>query len=66
MTDNVAVIKGYTKHVVAYTSVYELDLLVKPDVDLDSSFWAWDTDLQEFVKLSGWLWRFEYTTPFER
>lgn len=62
MTDNVAVLDGYPKHVVATAADYELYLLVKSDVDLDSRFKAWDSDNQEYVWINGWLWSFEDVT----
>ena len=56
MTDNVAVLDGYTKEIVA-TNAHgcEFYLLVKPDAQLDGIFRAWDTDEQEFCNVNGWL-----------
>lgn len=61
MSDNGAVMKGYTRHVMAdaEAGMTTLFLLIKPDTDLDSSFKAWDTDQQEWVKVNGWLFTFE-------
>ena len=57
MTDNVAVLDGYTKEVqLENYQGDELYLLVKPDTDLGESFKAWCTDEQEFIRVSGWLW----------
>lgn len=54
MSDNGAVLAGYTKEV--FLSSYEVDLylLIKPDTDLDSRFKAWDTDNQEWLIVNGW------------
>ena len=55
MTDNVAVLNGYTVEINAACDRYDLALLVKPDVDLDGLFKAWDMDEQEYIMVSGWL-----------
>ena len=47
MSDNVAVMEG--------GDGMDLYLLVKPDTDFDSTFRAWDTDNQEFIRVNGWL-----------
>ncbi len=54
MTDNVAVLEGYTKEVVAESFEHTLYLLVKPDTDFGERFMAWDTDEQEWVYVNGW------------
>jgi hypothetical protein len=59
MTDNTAVLDGYTREVVASGGMHELYLLVRPDTDFNSRFLAWDTDEQEFVRVSGWLFSVE-------
>tara|TARA_R110000824_G_scaffold66435_1_gene172435 strand:+ start:809 stop:1000 length:192 start_codon:yes stop_codon:yes gene_type:complete len=55
MTDNVATLDGYTEEVYMEGGGYDLFLLVKPRTDLDGEFKAWDTDCQEFIKVSGWM-----------
>jgi len=55
MTDNIAVLEGFTVAVEAHNESYELFLLVKPDTDYDDTFRAWDTDAQEFIRVNGWL-----------
>ena len=55
MSDNVAVMEGYTREVIAMSDGTDLYLLVKPDTDFDSAFRAWDTDNQEFIRVNGWL-----------
>lgn len=49
MTDNIAVLDGFTQelHVVSYGK--ELFLLIKPGTDLTDDFRAWDMDQQEYV-----------------
>lgn len=56
MTDNVAVLDGYTEEVeMSNGQGLDLFLLVKPGTDLDDTFSAWDTDCQEFIRVNGWL-----------
>lgn len=55
MTDNVAVLEGFTREIIAESSAVTLYLLIKPDTDLDDRFKAWDTDGQEFIRVNGWL-----------
>jgi hypothetical protein len=61
MTDNGAVLDGYTQEVEATNGFMDLYLLVKPDADLDGTFKAWDTDAQEWILVNGWLWNIELT-----
>ena len=56
MTDNVAVLAGFTTEVHANAGgEIDLYLLVKPDTDFDTTFKAWDTDEQEWLFVNGWL-----------
>jgi hypothetical protein len=56
MTDNVAVLEGFTKEVeITSCRGEELFLLVKPDTDMDSRFKAWCMDNQEYITVNGWL-----------
>ena len=57
MTDNVAVLQGFTVAIEAHIlyEAYDLFLLVKPYTDYDGAFRAWDTDSQEFIRVNGWL-----------
>ena len=55
MTNKVAVLRGYTKQVMAYGDEVDLSLLVKPDTDTDGVFHAWDSDEQEFINVRGWM-----------
>lgn len=66
MTDNVAVLDGYTEEVSAFGGAYDLSLLIRPGTDLDATFKAWDMDNQEFIRVNGWLFSFTPVslTPF--
>lgn len=55
MSDNSAVMQGFTEEVALTSSEYDLFLLVRPGTDLDSRFRAWDTDEQEWLVVNGWL-----------
>lgn len=55
MTDNIAVLEGFTQEVIAESDAVTLCLLVKPDTDFDDRFKAWDTDCQEWLWVNGWL-----------
>jgi len=59
MTDNVAVLAGYTVELFAKSEACSMPILVKPCTDLDGRFRAWDMDAQEFVFIHGWLWTFD-------
>lgn len=59
MTDNVAVLDGFSEEYMAYSEAGDLFILVEPGTDLDSRFKAWDSDEQEYIWINGWLWRFE-------
>lgn len=63
MTDNGAVLDGYSQEYIADCGEYNLHILVRPGTDLDSSFIAWNTDSQKFIRVNGWLWTFERVTP---
>jgi len=58
MSDDVAVMQGFTKQVIGSASDYELYLLIQPDTDLDDTFKAWDTDEQVWIFVNGWLFTF--------
>lgn len=55
MSDNGAVMQGYTQKVMAVGGEFDLFLLVQPDTDFESTFKAWDTDAQEWIRVNGWL-----------
>jgi hypothetical protein len=63
MTDNIAVLQGYTEEVVADNASYTFFLMIKPDTDLDSTFTAWNTDDQEYIRINGWMFSFEWLRP---
>ena len=57
MTDNIAILEGYTREVMGEYKGYNFSLLVKPETleDLAQRFKAWDMDAQQFVYVNGWL-----------
>ena len=59
MSDNAAVLAGFTKEVQASSDSMDLFLLIQPDADLDGSFKAWDMDCQEWIMVNGWLFSIE-------
>lgn len=60
MSDNVAILEGFTKEIEAVNMHgCAFFLLVKPDTDMSGVFKAWDMDEQEFCYPKGWL--FEIT-----
>lgn len=59
MTDNVAVLDGYTEQYMANAPMFDMFIFVKPGTDFDSSFKAWNSDMQEYITIHGWLWDFE-------
>lgn len=58
-TDNEAVSRGYTVAMIASSIQGEFACLVRPDEDLDGVVKVFDTDNQEWVRLTGWNWSFE-------
>lgn len=61
MSDNVAVLDGFTDGYMAYSPMADMFIMVKPGTDFDSRFKAWDSDMQEYVMVNGWMWTFERT-----
>ncbi|WP_343698834.1 hypothetical protein [Caulobacter sp.] len=60
MTDNVAILAGFTSEIEACNDIGQcLALLVEPGTDYDATFKAWDMDGQQFIRLNGWLWTVE-------
>lgn len=59
MSDNTAILAGYTWEVTANNSAYDLHLFVKPGTDLDGTFRAYDADNCEFIDVNGWLFSIE-------
>ena len=53
MTDNVAHIAGFTREIFGTSDGPDLHLMVRPDIDLDDRFFAWDCGEQEFVRVNG-------------
>lgn len=50
-----AIAAGYTRELFASASIVDLELLAKPDADLDGAFVAFDTDAGELIRVNGWL-----------
>jgi hypothetical protein len=61
MSDNIAVLDGFTEQFMAYSSdgLNDMFIMVKPNTDMDGTFKAWDSDNQEYAFINGWLWSFE-------
>ncbi len=59
MSDNTAILAGFTVELMASNVAYDLHLFVKPDTDLGERFKAYDADECEFVSVNGWLFSFE-------
>ena len=55
MSDNTAILAGYTKEISVVSGPYDLHLWVKPDADFDSRFKAYDADECEYIHVNGWL-----------
>lgn len=53
--DNAAIMQGYTRHVLLDSDGSCFAALIRPDVDLDGTFRAFDTDNQEWLNVNGWL-----------
>jgi len=62
MSDNTAILAGYTVEVLASAGGFggDVHLFIKPGTDLDSRFRAYDADECEFVAINGWLFDFEF------
>ena len=59
MSDNTAILAGFTKEILATSDYHELHLFVQPDADLDDRFKAYDSDNCEFIYVNGWLFNIE-------
>lgn len=61
MSDNTALLAGFTKPILAFSQngEYELNLWVHPDADLEDRFKAYDRDECEFIIVNGWLFDIE-------
>lgn len=53
MTDNVAILDGFTREIMIETKERVIFALVKPDTQFTETYRAWDTDNQEYVILIG-------------
>lgn len=57
MSDNVAVLDGYTEEVMLENIARDVFVLIKPGTDTSGVFKAWNSDRQEFQKFDGTQWR---------
>lgn len=64
MSDNTAILAGYTREVLASGGPYELHLFIQPNADLDDAFKAYDADECEFIRVNGWLFTFEIIADY--
>ncbi|WP_375188451.1 hypothetical protein [Sphingobium yanoikuyae] len=62
-TPIIAKMTGYTRHVIADCTQYTMELLIRPDADLDGTVRAFDLDANSYLTLNGWLWTFEDAEP---
>lgn len=67
MTDNVAVLKGFTKPVrITLADTRSIMALVKPDTSFgDNWFDLWDMDEQDFYSVRGWTCQVEELTDIK-
>ncbi len=49
----------YTKRFNASCDECDITITTQADVDLDSTFEAYDEDSDESIMINGWLWDFE-------
>ena len=59
MSDNTAILEGFTEDTMAFSDNVDLHILIRPGTDLDDRFKAWDCDEQEWIRVNGWLFTFE-------
>jgi hypothetical protein len=59
MNKEQAIAAGYIVPAFASSSLHDLELLVKPDEDLDEAFLAWDSASAELLRVNGWLFSIE-------
>jgi len=53
-----ALARGYTREMFGESDQFTLILLVKPGVNLDDQFIAWDTEAYCYIRVNGWLFAF--------
>lgn len=46
--------QGFTREVLASSSLCDLHLLIKPETDIGETFRAWDCDAHEWLSVKGW------------
>jgi hypothetical protein len=59
MSDNTAILAGFTKEILASAADMDLHLFVQPSADFDDAFKAYDADECEWIVVNGWLFDIE-------
>ena len=54
MSDNTAILAGFTQEYIAEGGGCEVHIFVQPNADLDGYFRAYDADNCEFITVTGW------------
>ena len=54
MSDNTAILAGFTQEYIAEGGGLEVHIFVQLDADLDGEFKAYDADNCEFITVFGW------------
>jgi len=62
ITDNGAVLAGYTQEFFATSNNFDIHISVKPDADLLGTIWAFDHDEQQMININAWYFKFEPVT----
>jgi len=55
MSDNTAVLAGYTRELIVQGCYQDLHIFVKPNADLDGTFKAYDADECDWITINGWM-----------
>ena len=55
MSDNTAILAGFTREVMFHGLGCERHLFIPPAADVSDCFAAYDADECRFVKIAGWL-----------
>lgn len=51
--------RGFTRRLMAYGQMHDLDLMVEPTADLDGTFTAYCVDTGHRLRVNGWMHTFE-------
>lgn len=55
MSDNTAVLAGYTEELIAAYDDLDIHIMHQPNADLDTRVRVWNCDHQEFITINGWM-----------